>query len=431
MDYTKVPRILIYKDRKDLDDFPVRIQFDFAPMEGLYLEALEQRPFIKKSYEAPELILNIFNNARYITTLICLENHPNHYFRKYLRIAGSNDRSIIIANHAMPATMALVKNYLCHYMPNLYKDSKIVEDITENFNTIEWKEMSHGGQDDFYKLVIEGSSIHPIWTTDTPFKPRDMRDVVADPFISVRDISENIDFILESLEKSVEIFDEEIAPLNAMYKKVESWFPSDPDDDLYKELALSKIEGRLKKLDPNNAFEFVNLMNEMEKSLYNKTPISPKTKDEINNYMKKTLGVSLDEIEAASVANEDDDEIENLNIKRKDSEEQEKRIAELKAEVEELKQNKEEGKNEEWVVELFSHFCYEDKQVAQKIINEMRDKTDPEIADIIVEHLNKNDISPKTKNIDIWRVLHAAKIIESDSYQNLDTALRRRRKRKQ
>lgn len=108
-----------------------------------------------------------------------------------------------------------------------------------------------------------------------------------------------------------------------------------------------------------------------------------------------------------------------------------KRIEELEAEVEELKQNKEEGKNEEWVVELFSHFCYEDKQVAQKIINEMLDKTDPEIADIIFEKITQNQISPKTKNIDMWRVLHAAKIIESDSYQNLDTALRRRRKRKQ
>jgi len=108
-----------------------------------------------------------------------------------------------------------------------------------------------------------------------------------------------------------------------------------------------------------------------------------------------------------------------------------KRIAELEAEVEELKQNKEGGKNEEWVVELFSHFCYEDTKVAQDIINEMRDKTDPEIADIIFEQIKQNKISPKTKNIDIWRVLHAAKIIESDSYQNLDTALRRRRKRKQ
>jgi len=312
MDYTKVPRSLIYKDRDDLDDFPISMQFGFPSMEGNFLEALEQRPFIKESYEAPELILKIFNNARYITTLICLENHPNHYFRKYLRIAGSDDRSITIANHTMPATMALVKNYLCHYMPNRYSGSKIVEDITNNFNTEAWKEMTHGGQDDFYKLVIEDRFNHPGWIVDKHFEPRDIRDAVGDPFITVHDISENIDFILESLEKGVEIFDEEIAPLNAMYKKVESWFPSDLDDNLHKELALGKIEKRLKKLDPNNSFEFFYLMNDIENSLYNGTPLHSKTKEEINNYMKKTMGVSMDEIEAASVKSQDDDENEKL-----------------------------------------------------------------------------------------------------------------------
>lgn len=328
MDYTKLPRYFIFKDRKDLDDFPVRMQFGFQSMESVYLEALEQRPFIKESYEAPELILEIFNNARYITTLICLENHPNHYFRKYLRIAGSNDHSITIANHAMPATMALVKNYLCHYMPNLYSGSKIIENITENFNTVAWKEHTIGGCDDFNKLVIEGSFNQPGWTTDTNFEPRDIREAIDNPLITVRDISENIDYILDSLEKSVEIFDEEIAPLNAMYKKLESWFSSDLDDNLHKELALDKIEKRLKKLDPNNAFEFFNIMNDMEKSLYNGTPVPSKTKNEIDKYMKKTLGVGIDEIEAASIANQDDNETEELKAC----------IAELKEENKQLKE---------------------------------------------------------------------------------------------
>ena len=336
MDYTKIPRALIYKDREDIDDFPVSMQFGLPSMEGNYLEALEQRPFIKESYEAPELILKLFNNARYITTLICLENHPNHYFRKYLRIAGSEDRSITIANHAMPATMALVKNYLCHYMPNLYRDSKIVEDITNNFNTEAWKEMTLGGQDDFYKLVIEDSFNHPGWIVDKHFEPRDIKEAVVDPFVNVRDISKNIDYILESLKKSVEISDEEIAPLNAMYKKLESWFPSDFEDNFNRELALGKIGDRLKKLDPNNAFEFVNIMNDMEKSLYNGVPVSSKTKDEIDKYMKKTLGVGLDEIEAASVANQDDDEIENLKTKIKDFEEKNEA---LKTENKQLKQD--------------------------------------------------------------------------------------------
>ena len=328
MDYTKLPRYLIYKDRKDLDEFPVGMQFGFPSMEGRYLEALEQRPFIKESYEASELILEIFNDARYITTLICLESHPNHYFRKYLRIAGSNDRSITIANHKMPATMALVKNYLIHYMPNLYSSSKIVEDITNNFNTEAWKEMTHGGQDDFYKLLVEDSFNHPGWIVDTHFEPRDIREVIDYPLTTARDISENIDYIMESLEKDVEIFDEEIAPLNAMYKKVESWFSSDMDDNLHKELALGKIEGRLKKLDPNNAFEFFNIMNDMEKSLYNGIPVPSKTKEEINKYMKKTIGVGMDEIASASVASQDDDEIELLKARIEELEEENKQLKE-------------------------------------------------------------------------------------------------------
>ena len=102
------------------------------------------------------------------------------------------------------------------------------------------------------------------------------------------------------------------------------------------------------------------------------------------------------------------------------------RIKELEEEVGILKKQK-----ETWVVELFSHFCYEDMQDAKDIIDEMRDKSDPEIADIIFERKNANIISSKTTNIDMWRVLHAAKIYESDSFQNLDTALRRRKNRKQ
>lgn len=53
-------------------------------------------------------------------------------------------------------------------------------------------------------------------------------------------------------------------------------------------------------------------MNDMEKSLYNGTPLPSKTKDEIDKYLKKTLGVGMDEIEATSISNQDDDETEEL-----------------------------------------------------------------------------------------------------------------------
>ena len=119
------------------------------------------------------------------------------------------------------------------------------------------------------------------------------------------------------------------------------------------------------------------------------------------------------------------------NEQQKIIDQQANRIKELETLVDELKQKKENVENEEWVIELFSHFCYEDVEVAKVIIEEMSGKSDPEIADIIYERRQNNQISSKTNNIDMWRVLHAAKIIESNSFQNLDTALRRRKNRKQ
>ena len=81
MDYTTVFNPLIYKDRKDIDEFPVdeTDNTDSLTMESVFMEKIEERPFIKGNYNAPELILMIFNNARYITTLIWSENNPQHY----------------------------------------------------------------------------------------------------------------------------------------------------------------------------------------------------------------------------------------------------------------------------------------------------------------------------------------------------------------
>lgn len=137
MDYTTVYRSLIYKDREDIDDFPVdeTDNTDYITMESVFLERLEARRFIKDSFNAPELILMIFNNARYITTLIFSENHPQHYLHKYLKIAENDSRDIIMCNHAMPATMALVVNYLLHYEGELFYGSKIVKAIIEILKT--------------------------------------------------------------------------------------------------------------------------------------------------------------------------------------------------------------------------------------------------------------------------------------------------------
>lgn len=202
MDYTIVFRQLIYKDRTDIDDFPVdeTDNTDFLTMESVFMEKLEARRFIKDSFNAPELILMIFNNARYITTLIYSENHPQHYLHKYLKIAENDSRDIIMCNHAMPATMALVVNYLLHYLGESFFGSKIVKAIIENFNDWDTKGVSEGKQD-FYDLLIDRTSEtdkYPRWATDEgEFPRRDIKDVLNDTDIDPYEIIGDLDYIIQ------------------------------------------------------------------------------------------------------------------------------------------------------------------------------------------------------------------------------------------
>lgn len=202
MDYTTVFRQLIYKDREDIDDFPVdeTDNTDFISMEAVFLEKLEARRFIKDSFNASEIILRIFNNARYITTLIYSENHPQHYLHKYLKIAENDSRDIIMCNHAMPATMALVVNYLLHYLGEFFYGSKIVKAIIENFNDWDTKGASEGKQD-FYDLLIDRTSETdkcPRWATDDgEFPRRDIKEVINDTDIDSYEIIGDLDYIIQ------------------------------------------------------------------------------------------------------------------------------------------------------------------------------------------------------------------------------------------
>lgn len=202
MDYTTVFRPLIYKDREDIDDFPVdeTDDTDFITMESVFMERLEARRFIKESFDAPEIILRIFNNARYITTLIFSENHPQHYLHKYLKIAENDSRDIIMCNHAMPATMALVVNYLLHYLGELFYGSKIVKAIIENFNDWDTKGASEGKRD-FYDLLIDRTSEtdkYPRWATDDgEFQRRDIKEVINDTDIDSYEIIGDLDYIIQ------------------------------------------------------------------------------------------------------------------------------------------------------------------------------------------------------------------------------------------
>lgn len=84
MDYTiQELRPLIYKNRKDIDKFDIN---NAQALDAEMLRKIESSEIIKLD-AANRYILDIFNNAYYITTLIMMERHPVHYLSKYILIA--------------------------------------------------------------------------------------------------------------------------------------------------------------------------------------------------------------------------------------------------------------------------------------------------------------------------------------------------------
>lgn len=146
MDYTKQKlRPLIYQDRSSIDEFDVA---DPESLDALMLEQIEYSIIVELD-GAPDFILDIFNNAYYITTLILMEKHPLHYFRSYLNIAehaGYMNEKNTHHRYFESMTMAMVWNLLCACKPDTYtphkRDNLFQERIWDyhynNYSDTEW-----------------------------------------------------------------------------------------------------------------------------------------------------------------------------------------------------------------------------------------------------------------------------------------------------
>lgn len=154
MDYTDVPRELIYEDRNDIDYFGVG---DNSRLEHEFFDKLLERPFmlnrdrVESIKNVPWLVCRIFNNAYYICTLAYLEKYPKMYVDKYKKIASDyNDNSLLWCHRVMPTTMALVHSLLVR---SQYKDQKFLDKIKEVFDNWD-KDGAPRGKAEFYEQLI-------------------------------------------------------------------------------------------------------------------------------------------------------------------------------------------------------------------------------------------------------------------------------------
>lgn len=217
MDYTKLPRYFIFKDKTEIDDFdidPVTPQHQrvlesigegvgLKTMDTRLFEALQGDSFLVRLPGAPDYILEIFNAAHYITTLILMERHPMIYFSSYLSIAdkvgaepGYDHNTFHHIFCAM--TMTLVTNYLqalnpryldlvkwrellnVHFQNQLTSNERIAYSLNATSNLDAHALYALHGEQFFRKNLLEEQDAHALAAYPRHFLPRPIVEVVQE-----------------------------------------------------------------------------------------------------------------------------------------------------------------------------------------------------------------------------------------------------------
>ena len=178
MDYTKIPRHLIYKE-KSLDDFPIN---DEHSLDWLMLDRIETSE-IAMIPNAEDYVCKIFNNAYYITTLVLKEKRPNLHVADYIGIADGMllELDDLHSRHRyfLAMTMALVYNYLNAMNFKAIGKERLLKTIWDYF-VHQFSDQDRDGQARFlfFRNVLNDAEVHKWRVWPERFEPRPIVEAV-------------------------------------------------------------------------------------------------------------------------------------------------------------------------------------------------------------------------------------------------------------
>ena len=169
-DYWNVPRKLIYRERESLNDFGVQESNSF---NGRLFQLLSEQ-FLSTN-GADTLLLQCFNNAYYLCTIILLEDLPHLKVDKYeenlLKMKVQWNRDACAASFALAYEML----QLCE--PKYQKDSLLLKAIHHRFRYNEWNGIV--AAETFYELIDKVEK-DGIFLSKNVFAPRDIVEAIEE-----------------------------------------------------------------------------------------------------------------------------------------------------------------------------------------------------------------------------------------------------------
>ena len=137
MDYLKIPRSLIYKERNDLKDFGVQTPDTMNSLLFMHMKQL----VLMGVPGAREVALRCYNNAYYICTIILLEadDFPELRISDYVNTILEIEKDKQYTNEVCLASMAMACLLLAKYDEKRYaKDSEIWNAIYHRCTHYQW-----------------------------------------------------------------------------------------------------------------------------------------------------------------------------------------------------------------------------------------------------------------------------------------------------
>jgi len=127
VNYTKLPREEVYQDRSDIRDFDIETA---GSIEKLMLLCIYNSRIIELD-DAESNIIEIFNTAHYITTVMLAQENPMMSFGWCFKVAGqigvSSNGELSPNNHLfIAATMGMVATYLRICEPKYRRDGDML-----------------------------------------------------------------------------------------------------------------------------------------------------------------------------------------------------------------------------------------------------------------------------------------------------------------
>lgn len=189
MDYTKVPRALIYEDRTNLTDLGVKEEGTF----NNYIFTQMRKLTLLRCGDAKEIALRCFNNAYYICTLIQMEEFPDLCMDKY-------EKNLMAVKISFPedvyqASMALVCVMLAAYDDKYKrKNNPLIDSIHHWTSSNKWTgSSSHKSFED----IIEKCSPDRFHFAPNAFAPRYITEAIKS--VSVNDLVAGKEYVIEKL----------------------------------------------------------------------------------------------------------------------------------------------------------------------------------------------------------------------------------------